>query len=145
MKSKGLPWEKAKGFDGSAVLGKWIKKESLEDIQNLDFTLLKNGIPVQEGNTQLMLWKIDEIIAYVSKFFMLKKGDIVNYKGQKYKVLKIVLERVWVPFQWWYDVDEIVHLKSVKTGKVITIKWYNYMANNKRYDEMKKRKGVEVD
>ncbi|MGB5172379.1 fumarylacetoacetate hydrolase family protein [Eudoraea sp.] len=77
LKSKGLPWEKAKGFDGSAVLGKWIKKESLEDIQNLDFKLLKNGVPVQEGNTQLMLWKIDEIIAYVSKFFMLKKGDII--------------------------------------------------------------------
>ena len=76
---------------------------------------------------------------------MLKKGDTVNYKGQNYKVLKIVLERSMVPFQWFFDVDEIVNLKNNKTGKVITIKWCNYIANDKRFDEMKKRKVVEID
>jgi len=77
LKSKGLPWEKAKGFDGAAVVGKWLSKEKFEDMDNLNFSLLKNGEKVQEGNTSLMLWKIDEIIAHVSTYFMLKKGDII--------------------------------------------------------------------
>lgn len=77
LKKKGLPWEKAKGFDGSAVIGKWISKESVEDLKHINFTLLKNGQSVQEGNTEYMLWNINAIIAYVSKFFMLKKGDII--------------------------------------------------------------------
>ncbi|WP_136468371.1 fumarylacetoacetate hydrolase family protein [Flagellimonas onchidii] len=77
LKTKGLPWEKAKGFDGSAVVGKWLKKDKYENIDNLHFSLLKNGENVQEGNTSLMLWKIDELIAYVSTYFMLKKGDIL--------------------------------------------------------------------
>ncbi|MER3316752.1 MAG: fumarylacetoacetate hydrolase family protein [Allomuricauda sp.] len=77
LKSKGLPWEKAKGFDGAAVVGKWLPKKKFEDVDNLDFSLSKNGNKVQEGNTSLMLWKIDEIIAHVSTYFMLKKGDII--------------------------------------------------------------------
>tara|TARA_R110002167_G_scaffold93386_4_gene250300 strand:+ start:1286 stop:1897 length:612 start_codon:yes stop_codon:yes gene_type:complete len=77
LKEKGLPWEKAKGFDGAAVIGKWLPKASFKDLGNLDFTLLKNGEVVQKGNTSSMLWKIDELIAYVSQFFMLKKGDII--------------------------------------------------------------------
>lgn len=77
LKSQGLPWEKAKGFDGSAVIGKWVDKSKFKDLNNLDFSLLKNGAEVQKGNTALMLWKLDELIAYVSKFFMLKKGDII--------------------------------------------------------------------
>lgn len=77
LKEKGLPWEKAKGFDGSAVIGKWISKSDLKDINNLNFSLLKNGEVVQQGNTSLMLWKVDELISYVSKYFMLKKGDII--------------------------------------------------------------------
>ncbi len=77
LKTKGLPWEKAKGFDGSAVVGKWLKKDKYENIDNLNFSLLKNGENVQKGNTSLMLWKIDELIAYVSTYFMLKKGDIL--------------------------------------------------------------------
>ena len=77
LKSKGLPWEKAKGFDGAAVVGKWLSKEKFEDMDNLNFSLSKNGEKVQEGNTSLMLWKIDEIIAHVSTYFMLKKGDII--------------------------------------------------------------------
>ena len=77
LKEKGLPWEKAKGFDGAAVIGKWLPKSKFEDLNNLNFKLLKNKEVVQDGNTSFMLWKIDEIIAYVSTFFMLKKGDII--------------------------------------------------------------------
>jgi len=77
LKDKGLPWEKAKGFDGSAVIGKWLPKSSLGDVNHLNFQLKKNNEVVQEGDTSLMLWKIDEIISYVSSFFTLKKGDVI--------------------------------------------------------------------
>jgi 2-keto-4-pentenoate hydratase/2-oxohepta-3-ene-1,7-dioic acid hydratase in catechol pathway len=77
LKQKGLPWEKSKGFDGSAVLGKWVSKAQFENLENISFSLEKNSVQVQAGNTGLMLWKIDEIIAYVSQFFMLKKGDVI--------------------------------------------------------------------
>ncbi len=77
LKAKGLPWEKAKAFDGSAVVGKWFSKETFGDLDNLDFRLEKNETPVQVGNTSHMLWKIDEIIEYVSQFFTLKIGDII--------------------------------------------------------------------
>lgn len=76
-KSKGLPWEKAKGFDGSAVIGKFQNKNELGDLNNLKFSLELNDELVQDGNTNAMLWKIDELIAYVSQFFTLKKGDII--------------------------------------------------------------------
>lgn len=75
-KEKGLPWEKAKAFDGSAVIGNFYPKENL-NLEALTFQLLKNGELVQDGNTNAMLWKIDELIAYVSQYFTLKKGDII--------------------------------------------------------------------
>jgi len=75
-KEKGLPWEKAKSFDGSAVVSDFYPKEQF-DLENLQFQLLQNDIVVQDGNTNAMLWKIDELIAYVSQFFTLKKGDII--------------------------------------------------------------------
>ena len=77
LKENGLPWEKAKGFDGAAVIGKWLPKSKFKDINNINFSLLKNGKLVQKGNTNSMLWKIDELISYISTFFMLKKGDII--------------------------------------------------------------------
>ncbi|SDB46892.1 2-keto-4-pentenoate hydratase/2-oxohepta-3-ene-1,7-dioic acid hydratase (catechol pathway) [Flavobacteriaceae bacterium MAR_2010_188] len=77
LKEKGLPWEKAKAFDGSAVVGKWVSKEEFEDLDALNFRLEKNENIVQQGNTKLMLYKIDEIIEYVSKYFTLKIGDII--------------------------------------------------------------------
>jgi len=77
LKSKGLPWEKAKAFDGSAVVGEFFQKTDFSDLNNLNFKLLKNSEAVQIGNTQQMLWNIDEIIAYVSQFFTLKIGDII--------------------------------------------------------------------
>ncbi len=78
LKDKGLPWEKAKGFDGAAVIGnKWIDKANFKDINNLNFKLEKNGEVVQVGNTSYMLWKIDELIAYISTYFTLKIGDVI--------------------------------------------------------------------
>ena len=78
LKEKGLPWEKAKGFDGSAVIGeKWIDKTTIENLNNINFSLLKNDVAVQTGNTNDMMWKIDGIISYVSQFFTLKIGDII--------------------------------------------------------------------
>jgi len=89
LKEKGLPWEKAKGFDGAAVIGKWLSKSEVKNVDELDFSLYKNGKEVQQGNTRLMLWKIDELVAYVSQFFMLKKGDIL-FTGTPSGVGKIV-------------------------------------------------------
>ncbi len=76
LKVKGLPWEKAKAFDGSAVIGNFYPKEKF-DLNNLSFQLVINNTIVQDGNTKNMLWKADELISYVSQFFTLKKGDII--------------------------------------------------------------------
>jgi 2-keto-4-pentenoate hydratase/2-oxohepta-3-ene-1,7-dioic acid hydratase in catechol pathway len=77
LKEKGLPWEKAKAFDGSAVIGNFYSKSDYNSVDNIEFKLVKNGEIVQLGNTSHMLWKIDELIAHVSQFFTLKKGDII--------------------------------------------------------------------
>ena len=77
LKDKGLPWEKSKAFDGSAVVGKWVSKSNFDDLDNLPFSLHKNNTIVQSSTTNDMLWSIDEIIAYVSQFFTLKIGDII--------------------------------------------------------------------
>jgi len=78
LKEKGLPWEKAKAFDGAAVIGhNWLNKSELGDINNLNFSLEKNAEMVQQGNTSHMLWKIDELIAYISTYFTLKIGDVI--------------------------------------------------------------------
>lgn len=75
-KEKGLPWEIAKGFNGSAPISDFLPKSSF-DLTSLDFSLLKNGEVKQKGNTSLMLYTFDQIITYVSQFFTLKKGDII--------------------------------------------------------------------
>lgn len=81
LRAQGLPWELSKGFDGSAAVGKFIKVEEQGiDVHNIDFHLDKNGQTVQRGNTGNMLFSIDRIIAYVSRFFMLKTGDLI-YTG----------------------------------------------------------------
>ena len=87
-KEKGLPWEKAKAFDGSAVIGAFYPKEQF-DLDNLKFQLLKNDEVVQNGNTNAMLWKTDELIAYVSQYFTLKKGDVI-FTGTPAGVGKVV-------------------------------------------------------
>jgi 2-keto-4-pentenoate hydratase/2-oxohepta-3-ene-1,7-dioic acid hydratase in catechol pathway len=77
LKKNGLPWEKSKAFDGSALIGKWVNKNEFNDLNNLNFSLKKNGTIVQFGNTSNMLWFIDELISEVSKFFTLKIGDVI--------------------------------------------------------------------
>lgn len=77
---EGLPWELSKGFDGSAVVGEMVKKEELPDIQDLHFHLEKNGEVVQRGHTRDMLFGVDEIVSYISRFFTLKMGDLI-YTG----------------------------------------------------------------
>jgi 2-keto-4-pentenoate hydratase/2-oxohepta-3-ene-1,7-dioic acid hydratase in catechol pathway len=72
-----LPWEKAKSFDGSAVIGEFLPKSEFEDLDNINFRLENSGKVVQKANTSLMLWNIDALIEYVSKYFTLKIGDII--------------------------------------------------------------------
>ncbi|MDE7089295.1 MAG: fumarylacetoacetate hydrolase family protein [Prevotella sp.] len=77
----GLPWEISKGFDGSAVIGEWqslpLSTDGERDIQNLNFRLDINGKTVQEGCTADMFYRVDELIAYLSRFFTLKTGDLL--------------------------------------------------------------------
>jgi 2-keto-4-pentenoate hydratase/2-oxohepta-3-ene-1,7-dioic acid hydratase in catechol pathway len=77
LKEKGLPWEKSKAFDGSAVIGEFYPKSEFNSLENINFELINNGNIVQKGNTSHMLWKIDELITHISQFFTLKKGDVI--------------------------------------------------------------------
>ncbi|ERM83247.1 hypothetical protein P872_16345 [Rhodonellum psychrophilum GCM71 = DSM 17998] len=76
-KAKGLPWEIAKAFNGSAPIGQFIPIKEIRDTQNINFHLLINGELKQKGNTSMMLFDFETIIAYVSNFFTLKKGDLI--------------------------------------------------------------------
>lgn len=89
-KEKGLPWEKAKAFDGSAPIGKFIDKKKLKDLNNINFQLTINGKLKQKGNTKDLLFSFDAVIAYVSKFFTLKKGDLI-YTGTPEGVGPVVI------------------------------------------------------
>lgn len=81
LKDKGLPWEKSKAFDFSAVIcPEFVRIESLPDPNSIHFWLNINGKKVQEGNSALMIFPIDDIIAHVSKYFTLKIGDLI-YTG----------------------------------------------------------------
>lgn len=80
LRKKGLPWEMCKGFDGAAAIGEWVSVEKFRDVLALQFHLDINGKTVQEGRTSDMLFNIDEIIEYISKYFTLKTGDII-YTG----------------------------------------------------------------
>ena len=87
LKEKGLPWELAKGFDGSAVVSDFYKKENF-DLENLSFSLLKNKEKVQDGNSSLMLFSPEKIIVFVSQYFTLKVGDLI-FTGTPKSVGKI--------------------------------------------------------
>jgi len=80
LQSRGLPWELSKSFDGAAAIGDWVDVGKFCDIQELHFRLDVNGTTAQEGCTNDMLFNVDEAIAYISKFFTLKTGDIL-YTG----------------------------------------------------------------
>lgn len=88
LKEKGLSWEKSKAFDGSAIIGDFIPKNSLDSLENIKFELTNNQNIVQEGNTNLMIWSIDELIEHVSQYFTLKKGDII-FTGTPKGVAKV--------------------------------------------------------
>lgn len=77
QKAKGLPWEKAKAFDGSAPLGKFISKENVGNLSAINFELKVNGNARQIGNTKDLLFSFDKIISYVSQFVTLKVGDLI--------------------------------------------------------------------
>lgn len=79
-KAKGLPWEIAKAFDGSAPLGEFLNINTLTNFPNLDFKLMINGVVKQESNTSNMIFKIDYLIAHISKYITLKTGDLI-YTG----------------------------------------------------------------
>ena len=77
LKAKGLPWELAKAFNGSAPVSEFVPKTEFSDLQNLNFGLAINGETRQESNTSLMLFGIDFLISFVSRYFLLQKGDIL--------------------------------------------------------------------
>ena len=81
LKNKGLPWEKAKAFDRSAVLSThFVNKKDVTNLHAIQFSLLKNGTKVQDGNSSLMIFSFDEIIEHISKYITLKIGDLI-YTG----------------------------------------------------------------
>ena len=87
-KRKGLPWEKSKGFDGSAQISKIFIDKSDMDLENISFKLEKNGEIVQNGNSKNMIFHFDKIISYISQFYTLKIGDLI-YTGTPEGVGKV--------------------------------------------------------
>ena len=77
LKKDGLPWEKSKSFDGSALIGKWVSKDNFKNLNSINFELFKNKKSIQKENTSRMIWDIDSIISYCSIYFTLKIGDII--------------------------------------------------------------------
>ena len=90
LKAEGKPWEICKGFDNSAVIGAFLPKTELSDIQNIQFRLNLNGKTVQQGNSADMIFPINELIAYVSRFFTIKIGDIL-FTGTPVGVGKVAI------------------------------------------------------
>lgn len=90
LKEKGLPWEKAKAFNGSAPISGFVPKAQFADLANVNFHLEINDTTVQKGNTEMMLWNFDEIIAEISKYFTLKTGDLI-FTGTPAGVGKVVV------------------------------------------------------
>lgn len=80
LRAEGKPWDLCKGFDGAAVIGQWVDIAKFRDIQAIHFHLDVNGQTVQQGCSSDMLFKVDEIIAYISRYFTLKTGDLL-YTG----------------------------------------------------------------
>ena len=89
FKENGLPWDIAKGFDNSAMIGDWLSVDLFDDIDNINFRLEKNGEIVQKSNSSNMIWKIDQLISKVSTFFTIKIGDIM-FTGTPEGVGKVV-------------------------------------------------------
>ncbi len=80
LKTKGHPWEIAKGFNGSAVIGNFTLLEEFEDVNNINFHLLLNNKKVQQANTKEMIFKVEKLITHISKYFLIHQGDYI-YTG----------------------------------------------------------------
>ncbi len=91
LRAAGKPWELCKGFDGSAVVSEFVPLDRLGNVQQLSFRLDINGRTVQQGNTADMIFSVDELIAYVSRFFTLKIGDIL-FTGTPVGVGKVEID-----------------------------------------------------
>ena len=89
FKENGLPWDIAKGFDNSAMIGDWLSVDLFDDIDNINFRLEKNGEIVQKSNSSNMIWKIDQLISKASTFFTIKIGDIM-FTGTPEGVGKVI-------------------------------------------------------
>jgi 2-keto-4-pentenoate hydratase/2-oxohepta-3-ene-1,7-dioic acid hydratase in catechol pathway len=90
-KTKGLPWELAKAFDNSAVIGTWINLETITDIHNINFCMYRNRTLAQKGNSKDMLFPIEKIISFISQYFTLQQGDLI-YTGTPVGVASIAIE-----------------------------------------------------
>ena len=90
QRALGAPWEIAKAFDNSAVISDFIPLSTLANAEGISFSLSKNGVEVQRGNTRDMLFSVNQIIAYVSRFFTLKIGDLI-YTGTPAGVGPVVM------------------------------------------------------
>ena len=101
FKENGLPWDIAKGFDNSAMIGDWLSVDLFDDINNINFRLEKNGEIVQRSNSSNMIWKIDELISKASTFFTIKIGDIM-FTGTPEGVGKVIENDLLVGY-----IDEI--------------------------------------
>ena len=77
QKEKGLPWEPAKAFDSSAPAGSFIAVDEIKNVKDINFELKKNGVTVQSGQSSLMLFSFEKIIAFVSRYVTLRKGDFI--------------------------------------------------------------------
>lgn len=77
LKEKGLPWEKAKGFDSSAFVSQFVDKSTIKDLKNVQFSMSQNDKIVQNASSSQMIWNVDEVISEISKYFTLKKGDLI--------------------------------------------------------------------
>ena len=106
-KEKGLPWEKAKAFDGSAPVGRFIPKEKFQNLDDLNFSLEIDGEIKQQGNTGNMLFSIDAIIEYVSQFFTLKIGDLI-FTGTPEGVGPILINH---HFEAYLEEEKVLDLK----------------------------------
>jgi len=91
LRAEGLPWELSKSFDGAAAIGEWVSADKFRDLQMLSFRLDKNGKTVQQALTSDMLFKIDDLIAYISQFFTLKTGDLL-FTGTPAGVGEVVVD-----------------------------------------------------
>tara|TARA_Y100000739_G_scaffold206433_1_gene194338 strand:+ start:3341 stop:3952 length:612 start_codon:yes stop_codon:yes gene_type:complete len=107
LKRKGLPWEKSKAFDGSCFISEWTDKYKFDNINNINFNLNKNGKTVQNSNSKLMLWKIDELISYISTYFTLKIGDVI-FTGTPAGVGKV---SIGDKLEGFIEGDKIFYLK----------------------------------